>query len=133
MEDEDKFKIVTSKNVTSINPEYLDGLDNSILYNPSTTFANAGHVWYSNSGYWPIKVTDSYSNIRACPQVTRYDSEIIVTTDEGEHEHITRDEMLKYISERKLIQENELVRKVYERFQVALKLARSDDNGDTGI
>ena len=56
-----------------------------------------------------------------------------ITTDDGSLEVLSRADLLKYISERKLVQTNEAVRKMYERYQVAVKLVRSDDDGDTGV
>lgn len=55
-----------------------------------------------------------------------------VALDDGSTETVTREELIKYISDRKLVRENEVVRTMYDRYQVAVKLVRSDDNGDTG-
>lgn len=74
--------------------------------------------------------TDSY---HYAPRLGRNDSKLEVTMDDGKIETVTREELIKYIGERKIVQENEVVRKVYERYQVAVKLVRSDDNGDSGV
>lgn len=74
---------------------------------------------------------DSY--FKPSPQVGKYESQVEVVMDNGSLETISRAELIKYIGERKIIQENEVVRKVYERYQVAVKLVGSDDNGDTGV
>lgn len=66
------------------------------------------------------------------PLITSEDKEISVIISEGVTESISREDLIKYMDERKLVQENEVVRKMYERYQVAVKLARSDNNGDTG-
>lgn len=50
----------------------------------------------------------------------------------GFYKTISREELVKYISERSLIEENQVVRKMYERYQVALKLARSEDDDQRG-
>lgn len=90
--------------------------------------------WQQNPFSWHTTIsTDSLKTYQTSPRVSKTDCKVEVTTDEGSIEHVTREELLKYIDERKIIKENELVRKLYERFQVALKLARSDDNGDQGV
>ena len=66
-------------------------------------------------------------------KVKQYNKGVQVTMDDGTEEVISREDLIKYISERKLVQGNEVVRKVYERYQVAVKLVGSDDNGDTGV
>jgi len=77
--------------------------------------------------------SDNLKTYQVSPQVGKHDSKVEVRMDDNSVEHITREELVKYISERKAIRENPLVRKLYERLQVALKLSRSDDNGETGI
>jgi len=49
---------------------------------------------------------------------------VSVSTRDGTIEHVTYSELVKYTEERKLIQENELVRALWERFQMAAKLAK---------
>jgi hypothetical protein len=66
------------------------------------------------------------------PTMSKAHSDLDVMID-GEIESVSYAELSKYISERKLVRENEVVRKVYDRYQVAVKLIRSDDNGDTGV
>lgn len=86
----------------------------------------------TNPYTWRVNFND-YATYHVSPLVTKSDSKVEVTMDDGSVEHITREELVKYIGERKLVQENEVVRKMYDRFQVAAKLARSDDDGDTGV
>lgn len=93
---------------------------------------NPGHYTTPVNYTWKINLND-YHTYHISPQVTKSDSKVEVTMDDGSVEHVTREELVKYIGERKLVQENEVVRKMYDRFQVAAKLARSDDNGDTGV
>ena len=81
---------------------------------------------------WTINLND-YQTYNISPRVQKSDSKVEITMDDGSVEHVTREELVKYIGERKLVQENEVVRKMYDRFQVAAKLARSDDDGDTGV
>ncbi len=83
-------------------------------YNWSTTI----------QGYWPM-----HHNF----VVTKTTKAIDVCLENDTQETITREELVKYLSERKLVRENELVSKMYDRYQVAVKLARSDDDGDTGV
>ena len=45
---------------------------------------------------------------------------------------ITREELVKYLEERRIREENELVRSLWERYQVALKLVRNSDDDDQG-
>ena len=74
---------------------------------------------------------DTY--FKSAPMVSRYDKKVEVQMEDGSIESISREELIKYISEQRVVRENEMVRKVYERYQVAVKLVRSDDNGDTGV
>jgi hypothetical protein len=70
---------------------------------------------------------------RSTAHLYENDDRLDVHLGNGVTEWVSREELIKYISERKVIQENEVVRKVYERYQVAVKLVRSDDNDDTGF
>lgn len=81
----------------------------------------------------PISSITWKNNYNITSSLNSYDTTIQVKLDDGSLESVTREELIKYISERKLIQENEAVRSMYERYQVAVKLVRSDDNGDTGV
>ncbi len=45
---------------------------------------------------------------------------------------ISREELVKYLEERKLREENELVRSLWDRYQVAVKLVRSSEDDDHG-
>jgi hypothetical protein len=102
----------------------------SITYNtvPSTINTSINNIKNIN---W--KILTEYPSLHLNPSVGKYDVKIEVHMDNGSQESVTREELIKYISERKLIQENEAVRTMYERYQVAVKLVRSDDNGDTGV
>ena len=82
---------------------------------------------YVNTSVWKNE-TYHYA-----PELKKSDSKLDVVMDDGKVETVTREELIKYIGERKIVQENEVVRKVYERYQVAVKLVRSDDNGDSGV
>lgn len=73
------------------------------------------------------------SSYHYAPRLEKSESKLEVAMDNGKVETVTREELIKYICERKIVQENEVVRKVYERYQVAVKLVRSDDNGDSGV
>lgn len=81
---------------------------------------------------YTIQTDGTWYNRVPTPLVTINDKEVRVDTPAGITESISREDLIKYIDERKLVQENEVVRKMYERYQVAVKLARSDNNGDTG-
>ena len=85
---------------------------------------------WSSQAVWSA---DDAGTFQYAPMVTKTHGKVEVLDANGNSESITYDELIKYIGERKLIQENEAVRKVYERYQVAVKLVRSDDNGDTGV
>lgn len=74
-----------------------------------------------------------YETFKSAPRIDKYEKKVDVVMDDGSVESISREDLIKYISEQRIIQENEVVRKVYERYQVAVKLVRSDDNGDTGV
>jgi len=87
----------------------------------------------SSKTSWPYGYGDYDTYYKSAPMVSKYEKKVEVTLDDGSVESISREELIKYIGERKIIQENEVVRKVYERYQVAVKLVRSDDNGDTGV
>ena len=96
------------------------------IINKSTT-VNAPYTWN-------VTYDDFYPKAYlAVPQVSCQDTKVDIVMEDDSVEHITREELVKYIGERKLVQENEVVRKMYDRFQVAVKLARSDDDGDTGV
>lgn len=82
---------------------------------------------YYNKGSWGA---DRYVYN---PNIKPSDKALDVIMEDGSTETISRADLIKYIGERKIIRENEVVRKVYERYQVAVKLVRSDDNGDTGV
>lgn len=86
-------------------------------------------LWSSQS-VWTASDTGTFQYALI---VTKTHGKVEVIDSDGKSESITYDELIKYIGERKLIQENKAVRKVYERYQVAVKLVRSDDNGDTGV
>lgn len=83
--------------------------------------------------HYPSIDYDSYHKQIHTAKVNHNVQTINVTMDDHSIETISREELVKYIGELKLIQSNEVVRKMYDRFQVAAKLARSDDNGDTGV
>lgn len=87
----------------------------------------------SSKSVWPYGYGDYDTYFKPAPMVGKHEKKVEVTLDDGSVESISREELIKYIGERKIIQENEVVRKVYERYQVAVKLVRSDDNGDTGV
>jgi hypothetical protein len=74
-----------------------------------------------------------YDTFQYAPRLDRYEKKVDVVMDDGSIESISREDLIKYISEQRIVRENEVVRKVYERYQVAVKLVRSDDNGDTGV
>jgi hypothetical protein len=74
---------------------------------------------------------DTY--FKAAPRVSKSEKKVEVEMEDGSVESISRENLIKYISEQRIVRENEVVRKVYERYQVAVKLVRSDDNGDTGV
>lgn len=58
---------------------------------------------------------------------------LYIQKDDGNYESISHEDLIKYIGERNLIQENELVREMYDRYQVTIKLVRSDENDHTGV
>lgn len=74
-----------------------------------------------------------YDTFKYAPRVDKYEKKVEVVMDDGSVESVSREDLIKYISEQRIVRENEVVRKVYERYQVAVKLVRSDDNGDTGV
>jgi len=127
---QDMLSLDTTDYYTTLYPS--PGIFNQPVYNPQ--IVNSGPTWNHNSYTWNIPLTSSASpKYHVSPRVTTLDSSVEVNMEDGSLEHITREELLKYISERKAIQENELVRTMYERYQVALKLSRSDDDGDAGV
>lgn len=109
----------TTSNVSSTQLSIKDIQDLLNLYGQPKTYN-----WTSYGEY------NTYNYI---PKVEKSDAKVEVRLDDGSVESITREELIKYIGERKIVRENEVVRKVYERYQVAVKLVRSDDNGDSGV
>lgn len=95
---------------------------------PNTSVLNGGRIYSGKTWHVYDDISTHYT-----PKVSKYDDQVQVVTDEGDTEVISRDELIKYIRERELVKKNDLVRKMYERYQVAVKLVRSDDDGDSEI
>lgn len=94
---------------------------------PINTYLPTTNVWTTTI------TTDNLARYQISPMLHKNDPKVEVRMDDESIESVTRAELVKYIRERKEIQENPLTRKLYERLQVALKLSRSDDNGEAGI
>ena len=62
------------------------------------------------------------------PKVTDITTHVIVYSHNSGPDIVTRDELLKYIRERRLIQCNKVVRSLWDRYQVAVKLTGSQDH-----
>jgi hypothetical protein len=74
--------------------------------------------------------TDSVLNSMMYPKITNMAS--LVTVFDAENDPVgtvTPAELVKYIRERELIEENQTVRTLWERYQVAVRLVGSEDNG----
>jgi hypothetical protein len=118
-------KYVDDFYTTAITPQWTVQTTSS----PTINNINNYPTYYNHT----ISTSYPFNGGHNMPQVGTYDSKVEVILEDGKRETITREELVKYIGERKQIQENELVRTLYDRYQVAAKLARSDDNGDTGV
>jgi len=80
-----------------------------------------------------IKWDNLFSEPKKTIAVNKMVDVLVVEMDNQTTVTVPRSDLIKYISEQQIIRKNEVVRKVYERYQVAVKLVRSDDNGDTGV
>lgn len=109
---------------TLMDQQIIASFDKQILSSISIPPSSLKNYTITTDGTWVNRVP--------APLVTLNDKEVRVDTPDGITESISREDLIKYIDERRLVQENEVVRKMYERYQVAVKLARSDNNGDTG-
>lgn len=124
----DTFKTYT----TVLDPTYSPSYSTNITTSGSPTWTvnipNSGGNYYN----YTVNTTgpDYYQNINISPKLAITDPKLEVTLDDGSIVTLSRDDLIKYISEQQLVRENELVRAMYERYQVAVKLVRSDDDGD---
>lgn len=125
--------------------EYLGAKSSNSAVSTANTLASAPSTYsvdltrlktmingYYN-GYKYYDTWNDYEKPNAPPRVDKTEKTVDVVMDDGSVESILREDLIKYISEQQVVRENEVVRKVYERYQVAVKLVRSDDNGDTGV
>lgn len=101
----------------------------AITYNDTQVYSTK----LSSARHWTIPADNVYATRVVTPSLSKYDTTLLVTLEDGSIRSISREELVKYIGERDLIENNEIVRTMYDRFQVAVKLARSDDNGDAGV
>ncbi len=62
-------------------------------------------------------------------KISSYTESVDVFLEDGVVANVTRDELVKYIRERELRSENEIVRTQWDRYQVAVKIVGSTDNG----
>jgi hypothetical protein len=103
-----------------LNPPFYSSVDLSYIKNRYSVADSYYDKWINYDKYH-------------IPRIKKSEKTIEVTMDDGSIESISREDLIKYISEQRIVRENAVVRKVYERYQVAVKLVRSDDNGDTGF
>lgn len=95
----------------------------TVYHTPSATFQTwTGTTWANLGG---PKISHSV-------YVEPHIHDIKVESGNLSYETVTREELVKYISDRKLREENEVVRKLWDRYQVAAKLVGSNDDGDHG-
>lgn len=73
-------------------------------------------------------VTKAYVDDSIWPMPT-YVETLSIPLPDGSIETVNRSELVKYISERKLRESNELVRAQWDRYQVTVKIVGSTDNG----
>lgn len=74
------------------------------------------------------KTTVNHQPDWAKPRISYMSPEALVIVDGLEHS-VSWDELVKYIRERELIANDETVRSLWERYQVAVKLVGSKDHG----
>lgn len=88
---------------------------------------SGGYGYISNP---KIIIDDYYNDHFPSPVKVRQTTPTIqVHLDDGSISQVSREELVKYIEERKLRQENELVRTQWDRYQVAVKIVGSTDHG----
>lgn len=93
----------------------------TIYNNPNQTTINVDS--------WNYQTEIGYSTTN---KMTLRQNELRLEIKPGEYVTVSREELVKYISEQEVIRKNEVVRKMFERYQVALKLARSEDDDERG-
>jgi DNA-binding cell septation regulator SpoVG len=74
-----------------------------------------------------------YSNMYEHVKVNRSNRGVMISMPDGSQEQVSYEDLVKYISEQQLVKSNAVVRGMYDRYQVAVKLVRSDDDGDTRV
>lgn len=118
---------------TTIGPPGLSSISGTI----TTTITNAGtggYYSYNPNNYSLISnstLTNNSWNVTR-PYVAKHDVTVSFQIDDGTFIDFPRAELIKYICDQPLREENEVVRKLWERYEVAVKLVRSKDNGDHG-
>lgn len=85
---------------------------------------NGNAVWVSGSEY--------STSIPAEKTILPSNDVIKVVLDDGSYEVISRCELVKYICDRSLREQNEVIRTLWDRYTVAVKLVRSNDDGSNG-
>lgn len=108
---------------------YINGelpeITKSNLINKSWTYDHASYTDYENILNEKIFRPSSVN-------VKPHNKLLQIELDDGSVQTISRDELVKYIGERQIRQENEVVRTMWDRYQVAIKLVRSTDHGNEG-
>lgn len=130
--------------IESIQNLDCESISDSTIY--SNLYSSDGTEYY-NSRSWlktipinPNQLTVNYdswnyqTNIGYSSEakMTLRQSELRLEITPGEYVSISREGLVKYIGEQEVIRKNEVVRKMFERYQVALKLARSEDDDERG-
>lgn len=129
-------EIKPMKTVTDIYRDVNDVYNNLLTGYKGVTYDDSSYV---NTPLYTMQPSINYKTYltntvyKSEPTLLPDDEKVGIRMEDGSTSFITREELIKYIGERTLVQQNELVRKMYERYQVAVKLARSDDDGDTGV
>ena len=110
---------------TGVGSESRDLFDTLYLNHEwcDTTNTNNEHEWFSDINY-----TDMISALS--PPVTKSAGEVEVEMEDGSIQTVSWSELVKYIRERQLRSENDVVRSMWDRYQVAAKLVRSTDDGN---
>jgi hypothetical protein len=142
MDDEssDSSKKLTIAKKYGINWDELSSISDDLLtsyssqiYTSIAPTINSGIITTSTTPWntYTLKCDDG-PYFHANPVIRADHRNIDIKMDDGSVVTLSREELIKYISEQQLVRENELIHAMYERYQVAVKLVRSDDDGDEG-
>lgn len=111
---------------TTVTPTSGSLYSNSNMPNPfySTTYTFPTTLTYPTSTYDGWTVTT--------PVIAMSDVNVKFQMDDGSYIEFPRADLVKYICDQPLREENEVVRTLWDRYQVAVKLVRSNDDGNHG-